>query len=85
MRENFSKSETLICRALTRNKNLSITQISNQTDLPTWKVSRKLKQLEIEGIVHYEVENRHKRGRPRKFYKLETEKFGILNEWRDED
>ncbi len=70
MWDNFSESEELVYRALYKEDCLSVTAISKRTDLPTWKVSRNLKKLEIRGIVQYEDEDRNKRGRPCKFYEI---------------
>lgn len=70
MWDNFSESEELVYRAVYTGDGLSVTEISKRTDLPTWKVSRNLKRLEIRGIVQHEEENRKRRGRPCKFYEI---------------
>lgn len=79
MWDDHSKSEELICRELLDNGSLCVSEISNRTNLPTWKVSRNLKRLEIRGLVSHEVENRNKRGRPRKFYKLKPKTAALPN------
>ncbi len=67
---NFSESEELVLRELYKEKGLSVTEISKRANLPTWKVSRNLKRLEIDGIVRHTDEERKKRGRPCKFYEI---------------
>jgi len=69
MGENYSRSEELVVKELL-NGSLSVTDISIRTELPTWKVSRALKRLEIRDHVRHLVEDRRERGRPRKFYEL---------------
>jgi predicted ArsR family transcriptional regulator len=68
--KNYSTSEELVTEELLGNGGLCVTDISIRTELPTWKVSRALKRLEIRGHVRYRVEDRKERGRPRKFYEL---------------
>ncbi len=70
MWESHSRSEGLVAEELIGNGRLCVTDISRRAHLPTWAVSRVLKRLEIRGYVHCEVEDRQKRGRPRKFYKF---------------
>jgi predicted ArsR family transcriptional regulator len=69
MGENYSRSEELVAKELL-NGCICVTDISIRAELPTWKVSRALKRLEIRDHVSHRVEDRRKRGRPRKFYEL---------------
>jgi hypothetical protein len=69
MGENYSRLEELVAKELL-NGSLYVTDISIRTELPTWNVSRALKRLEIRGHVSRLVEDRRKRGIPRKFYEL---------------
>ncbi len=80
MWESRSRSEGLVAEELIGNGRLCVTDISTRVHLPTWAVSRVLKRLEIRGCVSCEVEDRRKRGRPRKFYSFavqEPNHFGV--------
>ena len=77
-----------IGRELLSNGRVSQTDLYLATGLPSWKISRLLKRLEILGLIEVEKEFRFTRGRPRKLCKLTTsgiEHFtGLLREAGDE-
>jgi len=57
-------------RELLSNGGFSQTDLCLATGLPSWKISRLLKRLELLGFVEVEKELRFTRGRPRKLCKL---------------
>jgi len=57
-------------RELLSNGGFSQTDLCLATGLPSWKISRLLKRLELLGFVEVEQELRFRRGRPRKLCKL---------------
>jgi hypothetical protein len=63
-------------RRLLPNSMVNQTDLCLTTGLPSWKISRLFKRLEVLGFVKVELEPRFIRGRPKKLYKL-TEN-GIL-------
>jgi len=52
------------------NGKVSQTAICLSTGLPSWKISRLFKRLEILGFIEVEKEPRFSRGRPRKLCRL---------------
>jgi len=76
-------------RELLSNGRISQTDLCLATGLPSWKISRLFKRLELLGFVEVEKEPRFTRGRPRKLGKLTArgiEYFtGLLREADDED
>jgi predicted ArsR family transcriptional regulator len=63
-------------RRLLSNSMVNQTDLCLATGLPSWKISRLFRRLEVLGFVKVELEPRFIRGRPKKLYKL-TEN-GIL-------
>ena len=74
-------------RELLSNGWISQTDLCLATGLPSWKISRLLKRLELLKLIEVEKEPRFTRGRPRKLCKLTAsgiEYFtGLLREMRD--
>ena len=61
-----------IGRELLSNGRVSQTDLCLATGLPSWKISRLFKRLELLGFIKVEKEPRFTRGRPRKLGKLTT-------------
>lgn len=57
-------------RELLSNGGVSQTDLSLSTGLPSWKISRFFKRLELLKLIEVEKELRFTRGRPRKIGKL---------------
>ena len=76
-------------RELLSNGRISQIDLRLTTGLPSWKISRLFKRLELLGFVEVEKEPRFTRGRPRKLSKLTArgiEYFtGLLGEAGDEN
>jgi len=60
----------IIGKQLLLNDRVSQTDLCLATGLPSWKISRLFKRLEILGFIEVEKEPRFSRGRPRKLAKL---------------
>ena len=60
----------IIGKQLLSNDRVSQTDLCLATGLPSWKISRLFKRLEILGFIEVEKEPRFSRGRPRKLGKL---------------
>ena len=59
-----------IGRELLSNGRISQTDLCLATGLPSWKISRLMKRLELLGLIEVEEELRFTRGRPRKLCRL---------------
>jgi DNA-binding PadR family transcriptional regulator len=59
-----------IGRELLSNGGISQTELSLSTGLPSWKISRFFRRLELSKLIEVEKEPRFTRGRPRKVGKL---------------
>jgi len=59
-----------IGRVLLSNGRISQTDLYLTTGLPSWKISRLFRRLEILGFIEVEKEPRFTRGRPRKLCRL---------------
>ena len=59
-----------IGKELLSNGRISQTDLCLATGLPSWKISRLFKRLEILGFIEVEKEPRFSRGKPRKLGKL---------------
>jgi len=59
-----------IGRVLLSNGRVSQTDLYLTTGLPSWKISRLFRRLEILGFIEVEKEPRFTRGRPRKLCRL---------------
>jgi len=60
----------IIGKQLLLNNSVSQTDLCLSTGLPSWKISRLFKRLEILGFIEVEKEPRFSRGRPRKLARL---------------
>jgi predicted ArsR family transcriptional regulator len=61
---------SILGRELLSNEWISQSALSSTLELPSWKISRMVKGLEIGGFVECVSEDRHIRGQPQRFCRL---------------